>query len=201
MTTTAAVLVPVKAFGAAKQRLAEALDPSARLALATAMATTVLEAAAPLRTAVVCDDEAVRAWAEDLGVEAIWTPGLGLNGAVMAGVAHLARRGVEQVIVAHADLPLATDLAWLTDTDGVTLVPDRHRDGTNVACVPAGAGFAFSYGAGSFAAHRAETRRLGLTLRIAPDRRLGWDVDVPADLVLPADLAPPPYLALTVPCP
>lgn len=201
MTTTAAVLVPVKAFAVAKQRLSDALDPPGRIALATAMATTVLEAAAPLRTAVVCDDEAVRAWARDKGAEAIWTPGLGLNGAVMAGVAHLARRGIDRVIVAHADLPLATDLVWLADVDGVTLVPDRHHDGTNVACVPAGAGFAFAYGAGSFAAHRAEARRLGLTLRIAPDRRLGWDVDVPADLVIPTDLTAPPYLALAAPCP
>ena len=38
MTTTAAVLVPVKAFADAKQRLADVLDPAARVALATAMA-------------------------------------------------------------------------------------------------------------------------------------------------------------------
>lgn len=200
-TTTAAVLVPVKAFAAAKQRLADVLDPPARLALATAMAASVLEAAGSLRTAVVCDDHDVRTWAEAQGAEAIWTPGLGLNGAVGAGVAHLASRGVERVIVAHADLPLATDLAWLADTDGVTLVPDRHCDGTNVACVPAAVGFSFSYGAGSFAAHRAEAARLGLLLRLVPDPRLGWDVDVAADLYPPAELHPPAYLAPAVACP
>ena len=75
------------------------------------------------------------------------------------------------MIVAHADLPLATDLAWLADTDGVTLVPDRHRDGTNVLCVPAGAGFAPAYGAGSFRAHRAEAARLGLVTRARARRR------------------------------
>jgi 2-phospho-L-lactate/phosphoenolpyruvate guanylyltransferase len=201
VTTTAAVLVPVKAFAAAKQRLADVLDPAARVALATAMASTVLEAAGSLSTAVVCDDEDVRTWAEAQGAEAIWTPGLGLNGAVEAGVTHLARRGVDRVVVAHADLPLATDLTWLADTDGVTLVPDRHRDGTNVACVPAVAGFSFAYGAGSFASHRAEARRLGLTVRLVPDARLGWDVDVAVDLTPPAELDPPPYLALAVPCP
>lgn len=200
MTTTAAVLVPVKAFAAAKQRLADVLDPAARVALATAMASTVLEAAGSLSTAVVCDDEDVRAWAEGQGAEPIWTPGLGLNGAVGAGVTHLARQGVGRVVVAHADLPLATDLTWLAETDGVTLVPDRHRDGTNVACVPAVVGFSFAYGAGSFAAHRAEARRLGLTVRLVPDARLGWDVDVAADLAPPAELDPPPYLALAVPC-
>jgi 2-phospho-L-lactate/phosphoenolpyruvate guanylyltransferase len=196
-----AVLVPVKAFGEAKQRLRDALDPPARQALAMAMAATVLQAAGALRTAVVCDDEEVRAWAEAQGAEPIWTPGLGLNGAVEAGVAHLASRGVERVIVAHADLPLAVDLAWVAAGDGVTLVPDRHRDGTNVACVPAAVGFAFAYGAGSFTAHRAEARRLGLAVRLVPDARLGWDVDVPGDLAAPAALHPPAYLSPPVPCP
>ncbi len=105
------------------------------------------------------------------------------------------------MIVAHADLPLATDLTWLADTDGVTLVPDRHVDGTNVACVPATAEFSFAYGAGSFAAHRDEAGRLGLTVRLVPDPRLGWDVDVAADLAPPAELHPPPYLALAGACP
>jgi 2-phospho-L-lactate guanylyltransferase len=201
VTTTAAVLVPVKAFAAAKQRLADVLDPPARVALARTMASTVLGAAGSLRTAVVCDDDEVREWAEAQGAEAIWTPGLGLNGAVEAGVDHLHRRGVDRVVVAHADLPLATDLTWLADTDGVTLVPDRHRDGTNVACVPATAGFSFAYGAGSFAAHRGEAKRLGLSVRLVPDPRLGWDVDVAADLAPPVELDPPPYLALAAPCP
>ncbi|MEO7428982.1 MAG: hypothetical protein ABIY48_06325, partial [Acidimicrobiales bacterium] len=133
----------------------------------------------------------VRAWSERQGAEALWTPGLGLNGAVEAGVAHLARRGVDRVIVAHADLPLAVELAWLGTFDGVTLVPDRHRDGTNVACVPTGSGFQFAYGADSFASHRAEAGRLGVAARLVPDRRLGWDVDVPADLDLPPDLRLP----------
>lgn len=201
VATTAAVLLPVKAFGDAKQRLSTSLDPPARHSLATAMAATVLRAAGSLLTAVVCDDEGVRAWAEAEGALPIWTPGLGLNGAVEAGVSHLAARGIDRVIVAHADLPLANDLAWLADAAGVTLVPDRHRDGTNVACVPAAAGFAFAYGAGSFTAHRAEARRLGLIVRIVPDVRLGWDVDVPADLEPPAELDPPAYLSPTVPCP
>jgi len=203
-SATTALLVPVKAFAQAKQRLAPALDPAAREALARAMAATVLEAAGGLRTAVVCDDEAVRAWAEEQGAEAIWTPGLGLNGAVEAGIAHLARRGVDRVVVAHADLPLATDLAWVADTDAVTLVPDRHGDGTNVCGVPTAAGFSFAYGPGSFAAHRAEATRLGLIVRLVPDPALGWDVDVPADLEVPAALGAPAYLAAPLaeaPCP
>jgi 2-phospho-L-lactate guanylyltransferase len=193
---TAAVVVPVKSFARAKARLAPVLDGEQRAALARTMAATVLRAAAPLPVLVVCDDEDVRTWATGLGVEVAWTPGVGLNGAVEAGVALLAARGVARAVVAHADLPLATDLAWVAEGDGVTLVPDRHGDGTNVAGVPTGAGFRFAYGAGSCARHEAEARRLGLPVRVVPDLRLGWDVDQPADLDLPTDLRP-----AEVPCP
>lgn len=191
----AAVLVPVKAFAQAKLRLAPALEPAARAELARAMAARVLRAAHPLPVSVVCDDEEVRAWAERQGAEAIWTPGLGLNGAVEAGVAHLARRGVAHAIVAHADLPMATDLTWLVTDGAVTLVPDRHRDGTNVAAVPTDAGFRFAYGAASFAHHRTEAAQLGLAVRLVPDAPLGWDIDLPADLELPDDLRLPSDIA------
>jgi 2-phospho-L-lactate guanylyltransferase len=187
-----AVVIPVKAFSQAKRRLAPVLDAAGRAGLARSMAGVVVHAAGPLRTLVVCDDDEVRSWAESVGAEVLWTPGLGLNGAVGAGVERLAADGVPQAIVAHADLPLASDLAWVADHLGVTLVPDRHGDGTNVACVPTGVGFGFAYGAGSCALHEAEAQRLGLPVRVVPDERLGWDVDRPEDLDLPRHLVDAP---------
>jgi 2-phospho-L-lactate guanylyltransferase len=187
MAVVVAVLVPVKSFTAAKGRLAAALAPDARARLARSMAERVLAAAAPLPVAVVCDDPEVARWAQARGAAVVWAPGRGLNGAVEDGVAALASRGHRRVIVAHGDLPLATSLAWLATFPGVTLVPDHRDDGTNVACVPAGAGFCFSYGPGSLRRHAAEARRLGLAVRVVRDARLGRDVDLPADLeVLPA---------------
>lgn len=180
-----AVLVPVKAFRRAKLRLAPALPAAERAALARSMAAGVLSAADPLPVAVVCDDDEVADWASERGARVIWTPGEGLDGAVRVGVATLAGEGVERVVVAHADLPLADSLSPLAPGDGVTLVPDRRDDGTNVIVVPAGAGFVFSYGAGSFQRHRAEALRLGLAVYVVREPRLGWDVDVPADLELP----------------
>lgn len=180
-----AVLIPVKAFGDAKVRLSDALDPSARAALAESMATIVVRAAAPLAVWVVCDDDAVAAWATRLGSNVLWKPGRGLNGAVNEGVADLAHLDVERVIVAHADLPHAEHLAWLAENDGVTLIPDRHDDGTNVASIPADSGFVFAYGPGSFRRHEAEAIRLGLPVHVVRDERLGWDVDRPEDLVEP----------------
>lgn len=181
-----AVLIPVKAFTAGKARLAPVLAPDERADLARRMATTVVEAARPLPVAVVCDDDAVATWARAERVEVIWRPGRGLNPAVTDGVAHLAAAGYEKVIVAHADLPHATDLAGVADFDGITLVPDRREDGTNVLALPATCGFAFSYGPGSFARHRAEAARLGLPCRVERVARLGWDVDIPDDLAQPA---------------
>ncbi len=177
-----AVLVPVKSFGEAKLRLAPSLDPPRRAALARAMATHVVTSAAPMPTAVVCDDAEVAAWARDLGALVVWEPERGLNRAVEAGVARLAAGGATRVVVAHADLPQAGRLEWVARFAGVTVVPDHRDNGTNVICVPGDAGFTFSYGPGSFTRHGAEAHRLGLALRVVREPSLSHDVDLPADL-------------------
>ena len=182
------MLVPVKSFRQAKVRLAPALSEPERAALARKMATRVLAAARALPVSVVCDDRDVAEWAEANGAAVIWRPGLGLNGAVTDGVEQLTRDdNAIEVVVAHGDLPLADDLTRVTGFAGITLVPDRHDDGTNVLCIPTGVGFTFAYGPGSFTRHRDEADRLQLPYRVLRDPRLGWDVDVPADLELPTD--------------
>jgi 2-phospho-L-lactate guanylyltransferase len=178
----AAVLLPVKAFAAAKARLAPALGPHDRATLARTMAEHVLRAVAPLPVAVACDDDDVAAWANDLDARVVWTPGLGLNGAAQQGVAELADDGFDLVLVVHADLPRASGIARLATFPGVTIVPDRHEDGSNIVVLPPRAGFVFAYGPGSFGRHVVEARRLGLPLRIARRPELQWDVDTPADL-------------------
>jgi 2-phospho-L-lactate guanylyltransferase len=183
------VLVPVKAFGAAKARLAPTLDAAGRSALARVMAARVIAAARPLPVAVVCDDAEVAQWAAQHGAIVLPEPGRGLNGAVEAGVERLGAAGASEVLVVHADLPFAHDVAQLAGFGGVTLVPDRRDDGTNVVGVPTGAGFRFHYGLGSFPRHQAEARRLGLPCRVVRDPELTWDVDVPGDI--PAGLGPP----------
>jgi 2-phospho-L-lactate guanylyltransferase len=181
----AAVVIPVKAFAAAKVRLAPALSPAARAELARTMAEQVVRAAGALPVLVVCDDAEVRSWATSVGATACWTPGLGLDGAVQAGVDAAGAAGADRVVVAHADLPLATGLDHVIGDTGVVLVPDRRADGTNVLALPAGSGFRFAYGPGSFVRHRAEAQRLGLAVTVLDDEVLSWDVDVPADLDLP----------------
>ncbi len=179
------VLIPVKAFDQAKRRLGSTLPEPERISLVRAMATHVVAACAPLPVAVVCDDEDVATWAAGLGASVLWAPGRGLNGAVAAGVQHLARAGARWVTVAHGDLPRARGLGTLPPFEGVTLVPDRRDDGTNVLrlpSLPAVERFRFAYGPGSFRAHRAEATRLGLAVRIIRMPALAYDVDWPADV-------------------
>ena len=177
-----AVLIPVKAFDHAKRRLGVTLSDPERIALVRSMASNVVAACTPLPVAVVCDDDEVAAWATGLGATVMWEPGQGLNLAVRSGVDRLAAAGVAWVTVAHGDLPRASGLGTLAPFDGVTLIPDRHDDGTNVLRLPAGSDFRFAYGPGSFRAHRAEAVRLGLPVRVLRVPTLAYDVDWPADV-------------------
>jgi 2-phospho-L-lactate guanylyltransferase len=187
------VLIPVKAFDQAKRRLGTSLPDAERIDLVRAMATHVVASCAPLPVAVVCDDEEVAAWAAGLGATVMWAPGRGLNGAVRAVVEHLARAGARWVTVAHGDLPRARGLGTLPPFDGITLVPDRRDDGTNVMRMPAVPDFGFAYGPGSFRAHRAEATRLGLAVRVLRIPDLAYDVDWPADVdELAEDRTPQP---------
>ena len=69
----------------------------------------------------------------------------------------------------------------------ITLVPDRHDDGTNVIALPCRARLSLRLRRRLVpTATLAEARRHRLGVRVWRDRRLGLDVDVPADLDLPA---------------
>ncbi len=181
------VLIPVKGFGLAKGRLADRLNEQERAELARSMATRVVRAAGSLPVQVVCDDEDVAAWARTVGAQVLHVAADGLNPAVAAALDVLeaaADAGAEpgHVLIAHADLPHATSLAGLAEPGTVTIVPDRHLDGTNVMSLPLGTGFEFHYGPGSFAAHCDEAMRCGLELRVRRVAELEFDIDTPDDL-------------------
>lgn len=179
-----ALLVPLKAFAQAKARLADSLAPKERECLIQELAETVLAAAGEMPSFVVCDDGAVADWSIAHGATALYAPGLGLNGAVSAGVRLLAALGFSLVVVAHADLPFVRGLDRFGDDGAATLAPDRHDDGTNVIAVPADVPFSFSYGPGSFARHLCEAERIGLPTCVIRDERYATDIDVAADLAL-----------------
>ena len=129
------------------------------------------------------------------GAAVVWTPDLGLNGALDAAVARAAEAGVARVVVVHADLPFAHDLVRFAEAlspGEVVLVPDRHRDGTNVLAMDPRRPIAMAYGAGSFERHRRTAVDSGLAVRVVHDEALSWDVDGPEDLHAPAALGAVP---------
>ena len=196
---TTAVVVPVRSFDGALSRLAGVLDRSRRRDLMRELAGRVVAAGRPHPVHVVTSDPEVAEWAGAVGAAAIRVgepgPGpverpaaaaaeggeIGLTASVTAAVERLAAAGVQRAVVAHADLPLVESLEAAVGP-GLTIAPDRRRDGSNVVCVPAAAGFRFAYGPGSFERHLAEAGHLGLPVTVVDDPALAWDLDHPEDL-------------------
>lgn len=181
MPTTAA-LIPVKAFTLGKSRLKPALGDPDRAVLSRRLATDVVMACGSISPHVVCEDPMVAAWARGLGATVIEAPESGLNNVIRYGVNRLASDGFDRVLVTHADLAEPSGLAAMVAIDGIVLVPDRKKEGTNVVVVPASAGFRFSYGPNSFARHLSEAERIGLPIRVVDDPGLSLDLDDADDL-------------------
>ena len=186
------MLIPVKRFTSAKRRLAGVLDVDERAKLARWLAGRVVAAARPSPVFVACDDDGVAAWADEVGADVLWSPGLGLNGAVDAGRATIAGKGYDHLVIVHSDIPLAHDLSTVATSGTVTLVPERRRAGTNVLALPVPARVPASYGAGSFTRHLELAMGSGFQIEVRTDPRLALDVDNPDDLAHPllADLLP-----------
>ena len=182
------MLIPVKRFTAAKGRLRGLLTVDQRAELARWLATRVVAAAGDLPVFVACDDDDVAAWADDTGAEVLWSPGLGLNGAVDAGRTMIAGKGFQHLVIAHSDLPLAHHLDRLVRVGTVTLVPDGRRDGTNVLSAPVDADVPASYGGGSFRRHLELAMASGYAVEVLDDPRLALDIDNPVDVAHPMAL-------------
>lgn len=189
---SAAVVIPIRAFAGGKRRLAGLLPPTTRSDLLALLAGRVADAAAGFPTAVVSSAPEVVAWAMQRGLATLADPG-SLNAAAAAGQRWATSLGLDRVVIAHADLPLAGSLRALT-ADG----PDRvvaavrcHRaDGTPVLSVPTALPFRFAYGRGSFARHALEAAQHAAVLRRIADPCLEVDVDGPDDLWLAAQASP-----------
>lgn len=181
--SSAAVLVPIKAFGAAKGRLSEVLGPQQRSALAQELASTVIAAADGLDVWVACRDVTVARWALGQGANVVWVGVDGLNPAVERAT-ELLRGRYERIIVAHGDLPLARSLRFLADVepDEVVVVTDVRHDGSNVMSIPTSCRFTFRYGPGSAAAHEVSASEAGLQFRRLTHDELSLDIDEPDDL-------------------
>lgn len=191
---TLAVL-PVKSFGAAKQRLADALGLGAREALAQAMFADVLSALRHVPEiqgiAVVTGDRRAQAAASGDRVFLIEDPAdAGHSEAAALGVRHALAEGYDRVLLVPGDTPLldAAEVSLLLDTAerdgvGVVVVPDRHESGTNALLIRPPDAMGPSFGPGSRERHESLARAAGISHRVELLPSLMHDVDTPDDLV------------------
>lgn len=185
-------LVVVKRFASAKSRLAPALAPAAREALAEAMFEDVL-AALSRSTAldgvlVVTADSAAADVARRFAAMTIHDfDETGVNAAVAQGLDFLARQRVGRAIVVPADVPLLTGsevdaVAAALDHAGVVLTPADRDGGTNVLALSPVDAVAPAYGPDSLRRHAEAAAAAGVALRIMPLAGAGLDIDVADDL-------------------
>jgi 2-phospho-L-lactate guanylyltransferase len=186
--TTLAIL-PVKSFGAAKQRLAETLGAGFRQALAQAMFSDVLSSLRRVQEidaiAVVTADRAAESAASGDRVRVLRdTADAGHSEAARIGIEYALTGGYERVLLIPGDTPLVRpgELTALLASPSLAIVPDRHGTGTNALLLVPPNAIAPSFGPGSRERHVAAAEQSGLEFSVHEISGLALDVDTPADL-------------------
>jgi 2-phospho-L-lactate guanylyltransferase len=177
-------ILPVKAFGRAKQRLTGGFPD--RPGLAAAMVADVLDALGQvdgLDEVLVVTAAPVEARA---GVVVVHDPAeAGQSAAAALGISAALERGAERVLLVPGDCPALDpdEVRELLALDAsVVIVPDRHGTGTNALLLAPPTIMAPAFGEGSFERHTRLAEAAGVTPRVAQLRSLGLDVDTPDDL-------------------
>jgi 2-phospho-L-lactate/phosphoenolpyruvate guanylyltransferase len=187
---TAAVL-PVKRFDSAKQRLGDAVGGAERRELAAAMVEDVLAALGEVsgldEVIVVTAEDRAAALARAAGAQVVADRVEGGQSlAAEVGVEVAVERGVERALLVPGDCPALdpdeVDTLLSNHKGGVTIVPDRHGQGTNALLLTPPKALSPAFGPGSLARHAALAKAGGATVRVAQARSLELDVDTPGDL-------------------
>jgi 2-phospho-L-lactate guanylyltransferase len=189
----AIAVLPVKRFGAAKQRLATGIEDERRTDLVAAMLADVLEAIAAARsieqTIVVTSEPRAIEMAEASGAEVLPDPGEGgHSGAALAGAARAQAEGAQCVVLLPGDCPLLEPRELERLLTGlperyVAIVPDRHGTGTNALALAPPDAIVPAFGEGSCARHVAAAREAGIPYAVEELPSLALDLDTPADVV------------------
>ncbi len=187
----ATAVLPVKRFGAAKQRLAAGIDDERRAAVVAAMLGDVLEAIGEARsierTIVVTSEPAAAELAT--GAEVLPDPGEGgHSGAALAGIARARELGAGCVVLLPGDCPLLDPRELERLLTGmperfVAIVPDRHGTGTNALALAPPSAIRPAFGEGSCARHVAAAREAGVPYTVEELPSLALDLDTPADVI------------------
>jgi 2-phospho-L-lactate guanylyltransferase len=186
------VLLPVKTFSNAKQRLAPAMDPATRAGLARAMCTDVLNALArtrvPERVIVFTAADEVMQMARPFGFDVIVEKSVdGHSAAVNHMVSELSLSSARILSIA-IDLPRLVpseiDFALDAASDPVTLIPSRDWTGTNGVVFISPAHIAMEYGEGSFRRHLSKAAAAGHRADVMSLPGIAFDIDTSEDLNL-----------------
>jgi 2-phospho-L-lactate guanylyltransferase len=194
----ATAIIPVKRFGAAKQRLVEELDGGRRAGLARAMLADVLEAcceaSAVDRLIVVTGERRAerialrQAQRTSVPVEVFREPSdRGHSEAATLGIVRAKALGAQCAALLPGDCPLL-DPAELDAAIGrmaprrVAIIPDRHGTGTNGLLLAPPDAIGPAFGPGSRERHAERAQRAGLEVAVEELASLALDVDTPGDL-------------------
>jgi 2-phospho-L-lactate/phosphoenolpyruvate guanylyltransferase len=190
---SATAIVPVKRFGAAKERLRTGMEEERRGPLIAAMLADALESIAAARTVertiVVSGDPTATELAEAVGAEVITDPSdEGHSEAALLGIARAREQGASVVVLLPGDCPLldARELDGLLTAVPeryVAVVPDRHGSGTNALVLSPPDAIRPAFGEGSRDRHVAAAREVGVPFAVEELPSLALDLDTPADVV------------------
>ena len=184
------VLLPVKDFNNAKQRLAPAMDAPARAGLARAMLSDVLaalkRARAPERIVVFTSAEAVMEMVEPFGFETVFERSVAGHSAAVNQLVDEFRVSSSSILAIAGDLPKLRsseiDFALNAASEPVTLLPSRDWTGTNGVVFIPPARISMEYGEGSFRRHLSKVSAAGLRSDVMDLPGIAFDIDTPEDL-------------------
>jgi 2-phospho-L-lactate guanylyltransferase len=185
------IVVLIKDFSTAKSRLAPAMQPAQRRALAEMTAARALDAAlAVAPTLAVCGSPEAADLARARGAELVEEshPG-GQNPAARIGLDEVSRRGAHAALVLSSDLPLVDEagvrrlLARANGHDSLVIAaPAAGRQGTNALFLRPPDNFDLHFGEASLPRFAQEAHLRGRRFVLHDDPGLTLDLDEPADL-------------------
>ena len=175
------VLLPLKSFATAKQRLRGALNESETAELVERLAVEVIRACAPLPLWIISDDSDIGEFARQRGLELFQPNAPGLNPGVTEAY-QAAAATYRRVVVVHGDIAKPYGLGSHEFGDGISIFTDHHGTGTNVLSLPTDLPFKFGYGPGSAQLHEKVARDLSADVDVIVDSPWRFDIDTPEDL-------------------
>ena len=186
------VVVLIKDFDTAKQRLQPAMGAKSRRALARRNARRAVEAAAAGdRVLVVAGGAEVAEMAAASGAEVLVEPREeGQNVAARRGINRAVEKGAEAVLILSSDLPLVTvdSVRELLHSAGrhaspvVVAAPAIGRGGTNALYIRPPDAIGLHFGDDSLTKFRDDAESRGVRFVIHHSDAMALDLDEPSDL-------------------